>query len=81
MRTGKDYRIQTYWVYRHLGNGKILIKDYSDPDFVRESRFIVRVGVPFSIGFVNTPGRHYIATPVFIDSQSLILRIESIEEG
>lgn len=82
MRIGKDYRMQTYWVYQYLGDGKVWIKDYSDPEFVDEGGYIVQVGYSFAIGFTApAEGRHYWVTPIKVGSRTLRLRIEDICEG
>ena len=81
MTVGKVYRIQTRLVYHYQGFGKILVKDYDDPEYTKEYRYIVQVGYPWSIGG-HTPlkGRHYSVIPIEVGPTVLKLRIEDIKE-
>jgi len=81
LRVGKVYRMQTYYEYHYLGDGKVWIKDFSDPEFCLENGFIVRVGSPFAIGFASPAvGRHYLVTPIDVGMKILVVRIEKISE-
>lgn len=74
MRVEEVYRLQDH-EYHYLGDGKMLIKSYSDPEFVKEYRWLLQIGNKPTIG----TGRSYFVTVIEVRSAAILFRIEMIK--
>lgn len=85
MRVGEVYRLQEM-EYHYLGNGRMLAKSFSDPEFVTEYRWMLVVGYPAPyfgvLGYDEEgkakPGRGYGSTVIKAESKMALLRIETL---
>lgn len=87
MRVGKVYRLQDK-EYHYLGDGKMLVKDFGDPEYIKEYRWMLQVGVGPVIGAWGNdemgkalPGRGYSTTVIKVEAKTVLLRIEEIHIG
>ena len=76
MRVGEAYRLQDC-EYHYLGDGKMLIKDFSDPEFVKEYRWLLQIGNKPTIG----TKRSYSVTVIEVRSAAIVFRIETMRDN